>query len=175
LGVAACESQQDAFTGPKFYQQLLKTPVEGISGHVSFDNVAAKDFSYGLSNIRILPSRLAKSTIFFDTVATAEVDLGTMSTDTIGSFVYADNTTIPPSPYAPLEEELNLIPPGLRVLGLCLGGTVMLLYRKSESVRAKQLVFLCVILFGTFVMMSAVIPLSLQESVSQHGLDIACA
>jgi hypothetical protein len=49
-------------------------------------------------------------------------------------------------------------------------------HQKSKTVQAKQPIFLgMLIIFGTFILMLAVIPLSLQEPVSQHGLDIACA
>jgi hypothetical protein len=56
LGVAVSQQlPQNAFTGPKFYQQLFKTLVEGISGSVSFDNVTrtspAKHILYRLSKI----------------------------------------------------------------------------------------------------------------------------
>ena len=189
LGITACETPQEFFTGIEFYQQLLQIRFNGISGNVSFNNQTGtrnlNDLSYGIDNIRISQQLSTDSIIRFETCKAVTISLKDAQVNTFCSgFVYADNSTTVPPPYPPLVEQMNLTPPGIQALGLLFGGIVMclslfflfwtLLHRKHGIVRASQPIFLCQISIGTFIMASAVIPLSLQEPVSQRGLDVAC-
>lgn len=188
LGIAACDTREPYFTGPQLFSQLLETSFEGISGKVSFSNLtgtrSTKDLRYRLENIVISETRSDETQLRFDTFKAVQVDLSTRKIFVEKYFIYADNTTNLPFEYPPLQQDMNLIPPTARGLGLALGGFVMLLsllflvwtwiHRKDGVVRASQPIFLAQICIGTFIMTSAVIPFSLQEPVSQNGLDIAC-
>jgi ABC-type branched-subunit amino acid transport system substrate-binding protein len=102
----------------------------------------------------------------------------------LAPFVYADSTTRVPVDLSPLVEDWNLITPAFRGVGLTLGLLAMmssigwmiwtLCHRKKDVVQSSQPFFLVQLCIGTFVMSSAIIPLSLQEPVSDRVLDMCC-
>jgi hypothetical protein len=102
----------------------------------------------------------------------------------LAPFVYADSTTHVPTDLSPLVEDWNLITPAFRGVGLTLGLLAMissiawmiwtLCYRKKDVVQSSQPFFLVQLCIGTLVMCSAIIPLSLQEPVSDRMLDMCC-
>jgi hypothetical protein len=102
----------------------------------------------------------------------------------LAPFVYADSTTRVPADLSPLVQDWNLITPAFRGVGLTLGLLAMissigwmiwtLCHRKKDVVQSSQPFFLVQLCIGTLIMSSAIIPLSLQEPVSDRVLDICC-
>jgi len=81
-------------------------------------------------------------------------------------------------------EDLNQIdsirPVGLSLMVLAAGLAITLsiwtfVFRKDRVVKASQPMFLQLICFGTFIMATAIVPLSIDDGIaSQRGCDIAC-
>lgn len=198
LGLTACDTP-GLFTGDEFYKKLLQVDFEGVSGKVQFDNTTGTRVSmeYELVNFVLKSASLSpQGMLAFHSKLSATVDLapvfsvGNISSavripliNAIESFVYYDNTTIPPLALPPVEEDMNLIPDGALYFGLFLGALAMSLsivcalwtaaYRKEYVVRAAQPIFLIQICVGTFLVAFAIVLLSFQEDMA--GLDAACA
>lgn len=186
IAIAACEVPSDLFTGEELYQQLVKTKFKGVSGTVAFDEATgtrrSTDFVYRLRNLRVADT--GGDEIAFEVTAVADIFLANDTIASLSAFRYADGGTVPHLSLTPVDQDPNLIPASIRGFGLGLGGFVLLssvlwlawsvIYRKSAVVRSSQPVFLCQLCVGTFLMGSAVIPMSLQEPVGQNGLDRAC-
>ena len=189
LGLAACEAPQEFFTGPEFYNTLVRTEFEGVSGLVRFSHDTGtrneQGVKYRIENVRLAAKQSSNQTYGFNTATAALVDfLESNPIQTESGFVYAGGSTVPPTSLPPLTVDLNLIGTGIRVTGLLLGTFTMLCaigwmiwtsyYRNIDCVRISQPVFLCQLCVGTFIMASAIIPMSMQEPISQRGLNIAC-
>jgi hypothetical protein len=196
--LAACEAPVDQeygnITGAKIYEQLLRTEFEGVSGYVAFDphtgTRKSNGLIYGVRNIQF-PDNLISEDAFH--VLVTLTDIATLNGNnssstglikTIAPLYFASNTTIPPLPLPLVDIYMNLIPKSIRAFCLSLCGFVMVISiwwilwtymnREKDVVKASQPIFLCQICIGTFIIASAVIPMSLQEPISNNGLDIAC-
>jgi len=190
MGIAACEAPRDFFTGPELYETLLRTQFVGVSGLVRFSNETGtrdeEGLKYHIENVRIAKNQTSETFYTFHTVSAVEVDFAdTTPVKNVNPFVYAGGSTQPPPALPPLDVELNLITRGIRISGLVLGSLSMLsalcwllwtvYYRNKDVVRIAQPIFLCQLCVGAFIMATAVIPMSMQETgASQRGLDIAC-
>jgi hypothetical protein len=192
LGIAACEAKQNFFTGPELYQTLVETEFEGVSGLVRFsNNTGTRDEQgvlYNIQNVRIARNQTNGQFYTFQSIKAVEVDFSDNSTPVkeVNTFVYAGGSTTPPKALPPNDIELNLIPQGIRITGFVLGGLSMLIalwwllwtiyYRNKDVVRIAQPIFLCQLIVGAFIISTAVISMSMQETTvaNQHGLDVAC-
>ena len=190
LGIAACEAPSEFFTGPELYETLLQTEFVGVSGLVRFANdTGTRDVQgllYHIENVRIAENQTSDEDFTFNSVTASKVNFSDATpVNTANAFVYAGGSTLPPPPLPPLNVELNLITRGIRITGLLLGCVSMLCavcwliwtiyYRNKDVVRIAQPIFLCQLCVGAFIMATAVIPMSMQETVtSPRGLDIAC-
>lgn len=102
------------------------------------------------------------------------------------SYHYADGSTIPPPTIPPgIGEDLHQISLGLRIAAGIMMGLIFIFsigfmgwtyyHRTTHIVRASQPFFLYIICIGTFIMGSAIIPISIDDGiVSVEGCDIAC-
>ena len=199
LMLAACETpRNDDFSnisGSRIYEQLLRTEFEGVSGYVAFNSITgtrkADGLVYGVRNIQFPDNLFTGTSINVLSTLTDIVSIGSTSIvsssfyiKNVAPFYFASNTTAPPLPLPPLNVEMNLIPTPLLAFILSICGFVIILAiwwiywtyqnREKDVVKASQPIFLCQIAIGTILISSAVIPLSMQEPVSPHGLDIAC-
>jgi ABC-type branched-subunit amino acid transport system substrate-binding protein len=196
LAIAACEAPAarngttGVATGRQLYEQLLKTEFEGVSGHVSFDNETgtrkAEGVSFQIQNLLLSENRSTSDALRFTSETAVLVNLRNDidPVQYLRSFVFAGDENTPPDALPSAEMDLNLMSTAIRAFGLSLAGFVMLMsigwmtwsfvYKNKDVVRASQPIFLCLLCIGTLVSASAVIPMSLQEPVSQRGLDIAC-
>lgn len=99
-------------------------------------------------------------------------------------YVYADGGNSTPPSLPPPQVENNYIGTTGRAVGYSLMGIVflgsfaafvwMLVYREERAVRSSQPLFLFMIAFGTMVMASSIVSLSMEEPVPESGLDAAC-
>ena len=190
LGIAACEAPQDFFTGPQLYDTLIRTEFVGVSGLVRFSNETGtrdeQGLKYHIINVRIAQNQSTEKFYTFNSANAVEVDFADVKpVKKVNPFVYAGGSTVTPPPLPPQDVELNLIHRGIRITGLLLGSLSMfaaicwllwtIYYRNMDVVRIAQPVFLCQLCIGAFIMATAVIPMSMQETgTSQRGLDIAC-
>jgi len=197
LGLTACDTP-GLFTGQEFYNQLVQIDFQGVSGRVQLDEKTgtrlAEGMDYEIVNLVLLNQPASSSKFIFDarTSITVELSSDLADDDLVVSlpaiqvntpFLYHNNATDPPIPLPELQEDMNLIPDGLRYFGLSLSFMIMVfsigcavftyLYRKEFVVRASQPIFLLQICLGTFILATTIIPLSFQEDMP--GLDIACA
>lgn len=188
FAIAACEVDDDFFTGPQLFEQLKKTEFQGASGYVSFNRTtgtrSAETVSYQIINAVVNP--VNEAGIF--TVSSQEavqIETATKEVRELRPFIYFDGTATPPLILPDIEnEELNLMSTGVKVAGLTFACIVMAMSvawfvwtiwnRKKPVVKASQPAFLCMLCDGTLIMASCIIPSSLQEPVSDRGLDIAC-
>ena len=189
LGIAACRAENDFFTGPEFYQTLLGTEFEGVSGYVSFWKETgtrnADRLKYQVANVLLSDSTSTPEAYSFVSNITVEIDLrSVIPIAELIPFIYADNSTIPPRALPPLEEELNLISRPILSFGLLLCAATITCalgwctwtwrFRNTDVVRASQPIFLCQLCIGTIIFAASIISMSMQEPRSQRGLNIAC-
>ena len=204
--LAACETpitddeDYSSVSGLRIYEQLMRTEFQGVSGPVAFQPTTgtrkSEGLKYGVRNIQF-PDHLTTDkfykvsaglahivSIMTNTTSLPALSSSSPPVDTVSPFFFASNTTTPPLSLPPLDHDLNLITPAVRIFGLLLSGAVMfvslfwiswtLMHRTKDVVKASQPIFLCQICIGTFIIASAVIPMGMQEPTSRHGLDVAC-
>jgi hypothetical protein len=193
--LAVCESSIDdeyidTGSGMKVYEQLLRTKFEGVSGLVSFDPATGTretvDILYGVWNIQFPDDLISNGTFTGRPILTNVINLTDSASQvtTLTPLYFASNTTVPPPQLPPVNIDMNLIPPSIRAFCLSLGGLVIFMSmwwilwtymnREKDVVKASQPIFLCQICVGTIIITSAVVPMSMQEPVSEIGLDISC-
>jgi ABC-type branched-subunit amino acid transport system substrate-binding protein len=192
--LAVCESSidydNDTASGRKIYEQLLRTKFLGVSGSVSFDPATGTretaDILYGVWNIQFPDELISNGTYKVLPTLTTVINLTNSASqvETLAPLYFASNTTVPPPPLPPAIIDMNLIPSAIRAFCLSLGGLVIVMSmwwilwtyinRDKDVVKASQPIFLCQICIGTIIIASAVVPMSMQEPVSELGLDISC-
>ena len=184
LGLAACATPVDNVTGPDFLETLMNLQFKGVTGEIKFDastgSRSVDGLSYEVQNILLAPSNGTYFTFESNIVAEVRVP----EVEVLSQFIYPDNSTIPPMSLPPVERNLNLIRPAMRIFGLTLGGIALLLslmwivwtwwYRETDVVRASQPIFLILLSVGTFIMACTVIPLSFQEPIDPKNLNFGC-
>lgn len=184
FGIAACDVENDFFTGQELFDQIKKSTFTGASGQVSFDPLTGTrmsgDVVYVISNLVKNSQDSTDDVILFDVISSIEVTAGKITV--IEPFVYSNNGLVAPQSLPSMEMDLNLIPNGTRIFGWSLSALVILLsiwcfswtvkHRKRAMIRASQPIFLCQICIGTIIMALTIVPLSFQEPVG--GLDISC-
>jgi 7 transmembrane sweet-taste receptor of 3 GCPR/Receptor family ligand binding region len=177
--------------GRQVYEQILQTEFQGVSGLVAFDPTTgtrrSQNIRYNVQNL-VLADDGNESTAVYrfhsDISSVINLDGIPQYVDHRVPFVYNNNSTTPPAVLPPITVDLNLIPTGARAFGLSLGAGVMLmslwwlvwtfLHKDKDVVKSSQPIFLSQLCIGTFLIASGVIPMSLQEPIRDHGLDIAC-
>lgn len=182
LGLAACGIEKDYFTGTELYEELLNTAFSGASDFVSFDaeTGSRKFVLYRVDNILMVNKGGGVLGFRQEPVAAMRAD----GVETLQDFIYWDNSTRVPAPLPELSIEYNYIPTSLRAAGLALGIFMMvvsilcicwtLYYRGRDVVKSSQPFFLIQLCIGTFLMAASIIPMSFQEPMSTHGLDVSC-
>ena len=183
LGLAACQIEKDLFTGDELFQSLLQVQFDGASSYVSFNNVTGTRESVPFEVDNILMVEKDSTTLGFVQKPAFLVD-GLGQVTTLEDFVYWDNTTIAPLPLPEADHDLNLVPTSLLAVGLTFCAIAMLMSivwacwvwfeRTSQVVKFSQPFFLLQLCLGCFILASSIIPMSLQEPVSQQGLNVAC-
>jgi len=188
LGVTACNASNglpDRFTGAEFYEALKHTKFDGVSGRVQFDpdtgTRLAAHVRYSVEYIVLSDNRSDDSYYRFDSKIVAIMQQDNLTA--YHPFLHHDNTTNSPQDLPPIDDvNLNLLPPGVHILGYALAGIVMVasivcfiwtfLSRDIFVVRVSQPFFLCQLCVGTFLMALAIIPWSFPLSSSAYTGDI---
>jgi hypothetical protein len=191
LGIGACEIESDFFTGPELFESFKKVDFTGATGRVSFNTMTGSRnqsfLIYDLYNF-IAEADDAGAIVAITPHKSRQITLQNESIDVLRDYVrdfvlFGGSTSPPPGQPLP-EEDLNLVTDGVRSICWVLSGSVILfsIYcivftirrRKTPTVRASQPIFLAMLCTGTFLMACSIIPLTLQEPVSQRVLDVSC-
>ena len=198
-GLAACRATNDDLflDGDNFYQEILETNFQGISGTVSLDRETGSrtpnSTVYQMFNFPDLNETEApyseggntKKEFKFEVTLAGKFDGGKWKD--CGEFVFNDGTTTHP-PEIPLHDFVNshdyLNKATVAVAWiLCVVPIVLALAcaiwtglnRKTRVVRASQAFFLYFISGGTIILALSIVPNTFDESTAnQDGLAIAC-
>jgi len=186
--IAACECERELFTGSEFFDQLMRTEFDGVSGRIAFqEETGARSLDglkYSIDNMIVSDDLSSVDEIKFDSYTSSIVDLGNGSVETYRPFIYADSTPNQPEELPPIRVDMNLVSDGVIGLGVSLAAVVLLLsigwsawvfsYRERNVVKSSQPIFLIQLCVGTFLMGASIIPMSLQDPLPQKWLNFAC-
>ncbi|CAB9524319.1 acid type B receptor subunit 1 [Seminavis robusta] len=186
MGLAACRAPNYGQDQKQLYDALQHVEFNGTSGHVSFGasgSRASVSTQYIVWNLVLSEARSTNTTYHYDaqTVAMMVGDQVQIQ----NSFVYSGNTTTPPPPLPPLRDyDYNLVPLGAHIVGLCMGGTILLIStfliawtlrnKDKFAVRSAQPTFLVLLLCGVIIMACTIIPMTFQGKEESTRLDRAC-
>jgi hypothetical protein len=187
LGIGACNIDSDFFTGPELFESFKKVDFRGATERVLFNKTTGlRDESYlryQLYNL-IAEADEAGDMVTITPYKSQLISLQNESIEVLREFVFFGGNTTPPLGQPLPEDDLSLVPDGVRSICWVLSGSLILfsIYcivrtirrRKTPIVRASQPIFLVMLCMGTFLMSSSIIPTTLQEPVSQQVLDVAC-
>ena len=194
LGMAACEkakmSGEETFSGKDHLSTFVGNTFRGASGDVEIVGQTRTALSSYFvmaamtkNPINETHSNFKGSPIpfYYDT------DPNQLKWKTFGGkpFVYSGNTTDPPQELPDSSEDMNHIQPAFRIIGTvlaaigiflavgCAAATMKL--RDNKVIKASQPEFLFLICVGCLLMVSTIIPLSIDDSVaSEKGCSTAC-
>jgi hypothetical protein len=184
LGIGLCGISEEFPTGIDVVEAIKATEFVGVSGLVRFDNYTGTrkedSLNFKVINLIVDPS---EESIEFRMPTSALISMTSGEVNVVTPFVYSQGTYAPPQ-LPPASVDTNLMSNGVRAVGWTLAAIAILLsavfglwtwlHRKKNYVRVSQPAFLCLLCAGTALMATTIIPLSLQEPVSDRGLDIAC-
>lgn len=184
LGIALCDMTEEFPTGPDIVEAIKATEFVGVSGSVKFDNHTGtrseKGLNFKVVNLIVDPR---EESIEYEARTSSLINMMSGKINVVAPFVYSGGSLAPPQ-LPPVKHDPNLLGNGVRAVGWTLAGLSILLsagfgiwtrrHRGRNIVRVSQPIFLGLLCAGTALMASAIIPLSLQEPISDRGLDIAC-
>lgn len=186
LGIGLCSLEEEFPTGKQVVQAVKNTNFIASSGPISYDkhtgtrtagSVKAKviNFVVDTSQPNVITPNLRTS---------AHVNVSSQEVEVLSRFLYHDGSSEPPITLPNLTVEYNYLSTGVRVFGWVIAGLVIVAsiffgwrtyyYRNKNIIRIGQPVFLGFLCVGAALMASAIIPMSLQEPMSQRALDAGC-
>ena len=188
MGIAACKSEDEFFSGQQLFDTLKKVEFKGVSGDVAFLETGTRRYDglkYAFSNIMLDNAMSTNKTIALTSIVSIMIDfLSANPVSELVPFVFYDGTTTVPILLPKYEEILNLIGKGIRIFGWVLASLVIVMatgfgmftykYRNKNLVRSSQPIFLGMMCTGCVILASTVIPMSMQEPLSQGSLDSWC-
>lgn len=190
LGIAACQMEEPFFKGLEFFEEVKRTVFNGASGPVAFELETGTrrydTLAYSFTNLFMNETKSSNNTAVFDTrVATVVNFSSSQIINDIHPVIYFSGNTTAPKALPNLDIDMNLISFGAITSAFtCIGWTMLAclgcawwVYKKKKTtlVRSAQPFFLWMLLTGTFIMASSVIPMAFQEPMAtQSGLDAAC-
>lgn len=184
--IAACSIDKEFFTNEELFDQIRVTEFQGASTYVKLDhdtaNLDTSSYRYSMKNMIVSEPDVNGLVTFQKRTSSLLVNF---TNQEINPFIYADNSTTPPAPLPPLKTvNNNFISSGVLATGLTLSTLVILasiglivftyLYRKRKFIRGAQPQFLCLLSSGVIIMAASIIPMAMQEPVSQKGLNASC-
>jgi len=189
LGLAACEAETALFDAKEFYETLKHLDFEGASGRVQFDNntgTRSAGIRFGIYNIVANNVPNEEGLITFTSTLSTTVDFARVHNEVLElePFIFNPGTSEVPISLPEITMQENKLASGTQIVAWTVSGFIILWslwwawwtwkYRKKAIVRASQPFFLFMLLAGTVIMASAIIPLSFQEPMSPRALNIAC-
>lgn len=192
LGIGACEAKKDDlyFEGEDHYFNTINTTFLGSTGNIIFEkSTGSRDPTSALFTLTNLQKKNNSNIEISGKVSYSAVPISLFQNgkwESISPHIFADGSTIPPLSLPEVNVNYYHLGPILRLAGLILCAIILFLstffagwtfyHRKGKIVTASQPVFLYLICFGTFIMGTAIIPLSFDDEIaSQKGCTIACA
>jgi 7 transmembrane sweet-taste receptor of 3 GCPR len=192
LGIAFCRAQNKTtdgqFTGKDVYNEFKMLNVEGVTGQVKIiADTGTRDYTtltFTMFNFQQLDELDDNGMAQYKMVPTSVYTDGSWKNIDGRSFTYANGGTSPPQSLPEPQVDSNYIGDKGRIVGYSLMGVVMLcsisaigwtvIYQSEPVVNSSQPLFLVMVAFGSLIMSSTIIPLSLEEPISVKGLDISC-
>jgi 7 transmembrane sweet-taste receptor of 3 GCPR len=188
LAVSMCRAGQDTefFNGSAVYEEFVNIDFNGASGRVLILPSGSRDnstLSFSMEHARPVDNQ--DGTIRFEVIQSYYFE-GDKWNSYNRPFYFAGNQTVAPSPLPPVDFEYNYIGTTARALGYCLmamavitallSGVWTVIHFSTPVVQSSHPLFLAMIIVGTVVMASTIIPLSMEETTvdSVDGLDVAC-
>ena len=185
LGIGLCSIPKEFPTATDVVQAVKNVSFTGSAGPVSYDKHTGTRSEESVQGVVVnLLIDTSGNTIKPKIQSSVLVNVSSQEVKVLSRFVYSDGTFEPPLALPPLNVNLNLIGIGARVFGWVIAGIVILLsvffgycafrYRKKNSIRVAQPIFLGLMCLGAALMASTIIPMSFQEPMSQSTLDTGC-
>jgi hypothetical protein len=192
MALAMCRAGQDNefFTGPEIYEEFRILDFDGASGRVQiYNETGTREYTsltFVLWNVQPYDEVYEDGNPQVKLVPSAEYNDGIWKGISGNPFIYGDGTTTPPGSLPPVDQKMNYIGDAGRYAAFALMALVMLasvlsliwmvLFWKERVVSSSQPLFLVLVSVGSFVMVSAIIPLSYDETVTDDisDLDRAC-
>ena len=189
LSLAYCRAvnnASDAVGGTEVFREFSQLDFSGASGNVQIiEETGTRNYTsivYALFNVQ--PYEVDENGMQnFKLVPTKFYSNGWNAVEG-REYVYAGGGTATPTSLPPPHVEYNYIGVIGRavgytlmfivMLGSCAAFVWMLVYRKERAVLSSQPLFLFMVAFGTLVMASSIVALSIEEPVPESGLDSAC-
>ena len=190
MGFAICMADQEFPTGPQIFHSLTRNvKFQGASGNVDLDNVTGsrvlEGLKYAVYNVLVKRDESVTNHTHLNIIQSALVNfVGAGAVEHVFPFVYSNGATVPPLSLPPRNENLNLIPTGIRAFGFSLfilasftsigWATFTIKYKKKPIVRASQPFFLCMTCVGAFIMGLSILMSGFQEPMPINVLNFAC-
>lgn len=193
MALAMCQagSEADFFSGVRIYDHFRELDFEGASGNVRINNETGtrefRSLTYALWNIQAFEESDEEGNPQVKLVPSGKYDNGVWTQISGNPFIYADGTNDPPEALPPVDMKMNFIGDAGRYAAFSFMALVMLAailslvwmiwFWKERVVSSSQPLFLVLVSLGSFIMVSAIIPLSYDETVAGEdysALDAAC-
>jgi len=194
-GLAACNISRGGdkyFNGPDHYKASVTNEFMGTSGYVVLDkDTGTRDpnsLSFVLKTFKLVEESTRTSEDGITETGYAQVSTYKYDGENfeqMSPLIFNDGRTDIPSDLPNFTLDENYIGMTLRVLGLILSATVMILsivfgiwtflHRKNRVVLASQPIFLYIICVGTFLMGASILFLSIDDEIATDKVcDGAC-
>ena len=191
MALAMCRagSVEEFCTGSQIFNEWRQLIFEGASGKVHISNETGtrnfESLKYAMWNIQLYEND-KKGNPQIKMVPSRKYDNGVWVDIEGNPFIFADGTSNPPESLPPVKQSLNLIGNPGRYAAYALMGMAMFAviatwlwlfwFWRERVVSSSQPLFLILVSIGCFVMVSAIIPLSFDEELTEDesALDRAC-
>ena len=201
LGLAACDLYKEKgdvyFNGEELFDRVIEQKFDGASGQVAISPKTTsrdpKSAFFVLYNANGVSDREGGTAFSVKTVATSVPSLPSPNSTTYVEwdsynsevFMYSDGTANAPDPLPPAEVNYNYLSIGIRGAGLAVTTLVFVLavyffiwmkrHIDQRVVKASQPEFLFMIIVGSILMGSTIIPLSYDDNAASFdGCNTAC-
>eukprot|EP00544_Gedaniella_sp_CCMP2646_P004871 CAMPEP_0202485260 /NCGR_PEP_ID=MMETSP1361-20130828/4139_1 /ASSEMBLY_ACC=CAM_ASM_000849 /TAXON_ID=210615 /ORGANISM="Staurosira complex sp., Strain CCMP2646" /LENGTH=1067 /DNA_ID=CAMNT_0049114115 /DNA_START=47 /DNA_END=3250 /DNA_ORIENTATION=+ len=190
LGISMCRAgaETEFIQGPSIFEYFRNLTFDGASGTVVIDPETGTrnytSFTYAIWNVQNYDKLDDQGRVQFQLAPTNYHQDGEWKAVSGIPFIYGDNSTEVPEALPPVNMDMNYIGNAGIIVGYVLMAIIMLFglaafvwlcwFHSNKVVISSQPLFLLMVCIGAFVMAATIIPLSLQEPISESGLDAAC-
>lgn len=192
MALSMCRAgvEEEFFSGAQIYDEFRELDFEGASGNVRiFNETGTREFqslTYAMWNIQSFEENDENGQPQVKLVPSLKYDNGNWTEIPGNPFLFTDGTNNPPESLPPVDQKMNFVGDPGRYAAYSLMGVVMLaavaslvwmvVFWKERVVSSSQPLFLVLVSVGSFIMVSAIVPLSYDEMVTddEQVLDRAC-